>query len=67
MIDDRLMNAHEVAELLQVDVEWVRRHTRAGNVPCITLGRYRRYRRSDIVAWIDERSSGGDRRRLRVA
>jgi excisionase family DNA binding protein len=56
---ERLLEANEVAELLSVPVGWVREQTRAGNLPCVTLGRYRRYDAGDVLAWVDSLKSGG--------
>ncbi len=56
---DRLLEAKEVADLLAVPIGWVREHTRSGAIPSIELGRYRRYRRSDIDAWLESLQSGG--------
>jgi excisionase family DNA binding protein len=55
----RLLTAREVAELLSVPETWVREQTRAGNLPHVELGRYRRYRHDEIVAYIEESSRGG--------
>ena len=55
MTDGRLMDAAEVADLLHVPLSWVRQETRAGRIPAIALGRYWRYRRSSVLAWVDER------------
>lgn len=46
------MSAHEVAALLGVPVSWVYAQTRAGRIPTVRLGRYYRYRREAIEAWI---------------
>lgn len=59
MTPDRLLTAGEVAELLAVPVRWVREHTRSGHLPCVELGRYRRYRRDAVLAWIDSQERGG--------
>jgi excisionase family DNA binding protein len=53
-VSERLLDAHEVAELLHVPVSWVRESTRSGALPCIELGRYRRYERQAVLAWLDE-------------
>ena len=58
MSADRLLTAGEVADLLQVRVSWVREATRAGRLPHICLGRYRRYRRAEILAFIDDQRQG---------
>lgn len=58
-MSDRLLDASEVAELLAVPVSWVREHTRSGDVPSIELGRYRRYDRGDVLAWVESLKSRG--------
>jgi excisionase family DNA binding protein len=56
---DRLLEAAEVAELLAVPVSWVRAETRAGRLPHVKLGRYRRYSWPAITSWLAEQSGGG--------
>jgi excisionase family DNA binding protein len=58
-VSDRLLEAKDVAELLSVPVGWVREQTRAGNLPCVALGRYRRYDRGDVLAWVEGLKTGG--------
>lgn len=58
MTGDRLLEAHEVAELLNVPTSWVRSATRAGTLPVVAIGRWRRYDRADIDQWIDEQKHG---------
>jgi excisionase family DNA binding protein len=53
-VSDRLRTADEIAEMLSVPVSWVREHTRSGAIPHVPLGRYRRYREADVLAWLDE-------------
>ena len=53
MSEDRLLNAQEVADLLDVHVSWVRSATREGAIPTVALGRWRRYRRSSIIEWVE--------------
>jgi excisionase family DNA binding protein len=52
--DGRLLTAEEVAALLSVTPAWVYEQSRAGRIPTVTLGRYRRYRREAIDLWIEE-------------
>jgi excisionase family DNA binding protein len=52
--DDRLLQAHEVADLLGVPKSWVRDATRDGRLPHVPLGRYRRYVRADILEWVEK-------------
>jgi excisionase family DNA binding protein len=47
-----LLTAEDVAELLGVTVAWVYAQSRVGRIPTVNLGRYRRYRREAIEAWI---------------
>lgn len=59
MSPDCLLTAAEVAELLSVSERWIREHTRGGLLPHVRLGRYVRYRREAVLAWIEEQESGG--------
>jgi len=58
-MSDRLLEAKEVAELLAVPVSWVRESTRSGAIPVVELGRYRRYREADVLAWLESCSRPG--------
>jgi excisionase family DNA binding protein len=58
-VSDRLLTAPEVAELLSVPESWVREHTRSGRIPHVKLGRYTRYRREAVLAWLEEQEAGG--------
>lgn len=60
-----LLTASDVAKLLGVPKSWVYEQSRAGRIPTVTLGRYRRYRREAIEAWLEdleEESVGGRRK-----
>ena len=57
-VTERLLEAAEVAERLRVPVSWVRAETRAGRMPCLTLGRYRRYDWAAVVAWLEGQRAG---------
>jgi excisionase family DNA binding protein len=58
-LSERLLEAGEVAELLGVPVRWVREHTRSGAIPHVKLGRYVRYDRGDVLAWVESLKQGG--------
>jgi excisionase family DNA binding protein len=58
MSADRLLTAQEVAEILSVTLSWVREATRDGRLPHVALGRYRRYRRTEILGFIDDQRRG---------
>ena len=49
-----LLTADQVAELLGVPKTWVYEQSRTGRIPTVTLGRYRRYRREAIEAWVEQ-------------
>ena len=49
---DRLLTAAEVAERLGMRTDWVWAQARAGRIPHVRLGRYRRFRESALEAWI---------------
>jgi hypothetical protein len=60
-----LLDAESVARLLNVQVSWVRTATRAGILPALSIGRWRRYRAESILAWIEANESAGREARLR--
>jgi excisionase family DNA binding protein len=49
-----LLTAREVADRLGVSKDWVWAQARAGTIPHVRLGRYRRFRAEAIEAWIVE-------------
>ena len=57
-MSERLLTASEVAELLNVPESWVREATREQRLPYIALGRYRRYARAQIEAWLEQQQAG---------
>jgi excisionase family DNA binding protein len=57
-VSERLLTAAEVAERLSVPESWVRQETRAGRLPCLELGRYRRYDWPAVGAWLEEQRVG---------
>jgi excisionase family DNA binding protein len=59
-MNESLLTAAEVAELLNVPVSWVREATRANRIPYLALGRYRRYQREAIEGWLAQQRGGPD-------
>jgi excisionase family DNA binding protein len=57
-VTDRLLTASEVAERLNVPETWVRAETRAGRMPHLPLGRYRRYSWPEVEAWLETQRVG---------
>ncbi len=58
MTGERLLTASEVAKMLTVPESWVRQETRAGRMPHLELGRYRRYEWLAVVAWLEGQRAG---------
>jgi excisionase family DNA binding protein len=53
-----LLDAGEVGRMLGVPKSWVYAETRAGRLPHVVVGRYRRYRRDAIAQWIVDHERG---------
>lgn len=51
---DGLLTAEQVASLLQVTPAWVYAETRGKRISHLRLGRYVRYRRAALAAWMDD-------------
>lgn len=55
---DRLLDDEEAAALLGVPASWVASEARRNRIPHFMLGKYRRYRRDELLAWVDARAHG---------
>lgn len=53
-----LLKAEQVAERLGVSTDWVWAYARAGRIPHIRLGRYRRFREEAVEAWLIQLEHG---------
>lgn len=53
-----LLSAQEVAELLSVPASWVYAEARAGRIPHVRIGRYRRFRLESISDWVERLERG---------
>lgn len=51
---NKLLTANEVAERLGVTPGWVWAQARAGLIPHVQLGRYRRFREEALDEWLRE-------------
>ena len=60
----RLLTVEEVAERLGVRKQWVWAQARAGRIPCVRLGRYKRFREETLEAWIRSLEAGGEQERV---
>jgi len=57
----QLLTADDVAELLHVPLSWVYQHTRRSSqhrIPFLKIGRYVRFRRTDLNAYLDRQAAG---------
>jgi excisionase family DNA binding protein len=55
---ERLLTAEQLAERLGVQPGWVNKAARAGRIPHVRVGRYRRFRWTDIEEWISANATG---------
>lgn len=62
----RLLTVDEVAERLGVTRDWVGAQARAGRIPHVQLGRYRRFREEALERWLEELETQGARNGLGV-
>ena len=63
MTADRLLKVEEVADWLAVTPAWVHEMARTGEIPAIKLGRYWRFSRRSVQAWLTEREARTHTRR----
>ena len=57
--ENKLLTVNDVAKILQVSKESVRRYTREGELPSVKLGgKYIRIRQEDLNAFIQEHLEG---------
>ena len=52
--DDRLLDVTQAAALLAVPVSWVYAHAESGQLPRYRIGKYLRFRRAELLAWLAE-------------
>ena len=48
------LTVQEAADLLRVPVSWLYERTRTNSVPHVKLGKYLRFDRDELAAWLDE-------------
>ena len=66
-MSDRLLDAAELSELLNVSERWVREQTRSGAIPHVRLGRFVRFDLDDVLEWVETRKAPGRPTALRRA
>jgi len=67
-IGDELLTVHDAARVLNVSVSWVYEHTRddaEDRLPFVKLGKYLRFDRTDLRAYIDAKRAESRRHRRR--
>jgi excisionase family DNA binding protein len=55
----KLLTVEEVAERLGMTKDWVWAQARAGAIPYVPLGRYRRFREEAIEQWLRDLERDG--------
>jgi excisionase family DNA binding protein len=58
-VTERLLDAKELAERLNVPPGWPLEQARAGTIPHVRLGRYVRFEWEDVAEWLASRKAGG--------
>jgi excisionase family DNA binding protein len=58
-VSERLLDAKELAERLNVPANWPLEQARAGTIPHVRLGRYVRFQWDDVAAWLETVKAGG--------
>ena len=60
-----LLDADQAGALLNVPASWMLTQARAGRVPHAKLGHYTRFERDQLLAWVDGRATGPQRKATR--
>ncbi len=58
----QLLTVDQLAERLGVTKDWIWAQTRAGQIPHVQLGRYRRFREEAIEEWLRQLEESSVRR-----
>jgi excisionase family DNA binding protein len=61
-MSDGLLTAREAASPLSVPHTWVLAEARGNRIPHVRIGRYVRFRRESLLAWVAARERGPIRR-----
>lgn len=51
-LNEPLLTAAQAALILAVRPSWVQAAARSGQLPCVRLGKHRRFLRSDLERWV---------------
>ncbi len=55
---EHLIGIEEAARYLAVKVSWLYEQVRLGRVPSYRVGKFRRFRMSELEVWLQERRDG---------
>ena len=55
-----LLNIKELADLTSLPVSWIYSHTATGALPHYKIGKYLRFRRTEIELWLASQHRGPD-------
>ncbi|HEV8421308.1 MAG TPA: helix-turn-helix domain-containing protein [Actinomycetota bacterium] len=58
MAEEGLLTVEDAAAFLAVKVSWLYEAVRLGRVPSYRVGKFRRFRRSELEVWLRERRDG---------
>ena len=53
LTEESLLNPKEVSTALNVPISWVYSSAEKGAIPSLKIGKYRRFRPSDLAAWLE--------------
>ena len=59
----KLLTPQELSDLLQIKLSTIRKWTHFQYVPYVKLGRFVRFKESEILKWIEKKSTRGSNRR----
>lgn len=48
-----LLTVKELADVLSVPESWVYARTATGEIPCLRVGRYVRFRLAEVLRWLE--------------
>ncbi len=54
---EKLLDSQQLSEVLQIPVTWIEQQAREGNIPSLSFGRRRRFRRSSVEASIQHQNT----------
>ena len=59
---EELISVHEASRLLGVPRSWIYFAAHDGRLPGFKVGKYWRFRCSELTAWLEQQRNGGNRR-----